>query len=70
MTQPEQNENVPMKITEEATKRYMTDPALHARVEMAVRAMEQEHGIQFDGHDRSLATEAAACALVIAERTP
>lgn len=71
MTDPSMSRNVsPMDVILEAKQRYVTDPVLHARVEAAVQTMEREHGIRFDYADRSLATEAAACALLMAERMP
>lgn len=58
------------RLIEEAKRRYLTDPVLHARVKTTVATMEQDHGIAFDEVDRSLATEAAACALIVAEQMP
>lgn len=56
------------ETTREACRRFRSSPLFHRIVETAVQTMEAEHGIRFDDHDRSLATEAAAVALLIAER--
>lgn len=43
--------------------RYLNDAEFHMRVDLAVIAIEEDEGIKFDGHDRSLATLAACYAL-------
>lgn len=51
------------KMTDEVERRYLTDAVFHARVDEAVGTIEQERGVRFDAHDRSLATLAAGVAL-------
>lgn len=61
----------PPPITrDEARARLLGDPMLAARVELAVREMERDHGVRLDRGDLALAQEAATWALLVAERFP
>jgi hypothetical protein len=55
----------------DATMRYLTDPAFHARVGMAVElakyACRQATGIELSQHGYSVAVQTAAFAIMVAE---
>lgn len=54
-------------VTHAVERLYLTDPRFHRLVDEAVGTLEREHGIRFDAHDHSLATEAAGVALALCE---
>jgi hypothetical protein len=56
-----------MTMAEEATRRYLVDAVFHHRVYSIVERMQVERAVRFDDHDRALATESVACALLAEE---
>jgi hypothetical protein len=53
------------QITNQAEYWFLHDAEFHAKVKLAVATIERERGVQLDEPDRSLATLAAAVALLI-----